>query len=668
MEIIMVLGKNYFAFMSLSVVSIAFLSSCNKGSSGNSNASNNTQVPSSKNEDPNKLTHSDCTDLDNTLLNPLGKYQWHLKNTGQTAFASTVGIAGEDLNVSSVLKNECLSGKGIYVAVVDSGLELEHPSLSPNIENKPGESKTWSLNFRNDGLGINDPSPISGDDRDHGTMVSGIIAMRSNLGFGGSGVAPRAHLSGYNYLGGKGTQTTQNRFDSLGQSVASSGNDIFNMSWGTGSIYQIPESSLDQLPFKVGVLEMRNKKGAIFVKSAGNGFYKLNSPVEIYDNDYLKACESAVMYKITCQNSNMDNNNTLPEIITVGALSAIGKKSSYSTTGSSLWVSAPGGEFGWDKKWIDDLYAKQNKVFDWNDKKLISNPINASDPAIITTDHSGSKDGFSKQISFDNLKDISFVRNTFNAGLAKDENGKLLNADFNYTNSMNGTSSAAPNTSGSIALILEANPNLSWRDVKYILANTSTKVDRSFEGIFVNFTNGDYQAEQGWVKNAAGYVYSNWYGFGRVNVGEAVKLAKKYDVNLGEYVEGSWQLSQNDIAIFIPQGNPSGIERTITSTEKDENLIIESVRVKVSADSGYIGDVGFELTSPSGTKSIIWNVGNAFSFNGNLVNKVILTNAFYGENSTGDWKLKVINSGLHKQDAVFKSWAIQVSGQKSPLK
>ena len=47
---------------------------------------------------------------------------------------------------------------------------------------------------------------------------------------------------------------------------------------------------------------------------------------------------------------------------------------------------------------------------------------------------------------------------------------------------MNGTSSATPVTSGSLALILEANPNLTWRDVKYIIAKTATKVDPEFAG------------------------------------------------------------------------------------------------------------------------------------------------------------------------------------------
>ena len=64
-------------------------------------------------------------------------------------------------------------------------------------------------------------------------MVSGIIAMRSNLGFGGSGVAPRAKLAGYNIIQAEaGVQQFQNFVDSLGGADESKGNDIFNMSYG----------------------------------------------------------------------------------------------------------------------------------------------------------------------------------------------------------------------------------------------------------------------------------------------------------------------------------------------------------------------------------------------------------------------------------------------------
>jgi subtilisin family serine protease len=138
-----------------------------------------------------------CTDLSDEIKNPLGRYQWHLKNTGQKAFATEPGVAEEDINADSVLKNDCLSGNGVHVGVVDSGLQLIHPSLKPNIDHN---SKTKSLNFRENRLSLNDPSPTPEDDEDHGTMVAGIIAMRSNLGFGGSGIAPKARLAGYNAL------------------------------------------------------------------------------------------------------------------------------------------------------------------------------------------------------------------------------------------------------------------------------------------------------------------------------------------------------------------------------------------------------------------------------------------------------------------------------------
>ena len=58
-----------------------------------------------------------------------------------------------------------------------------------------------------------------------------------------------------------------------------------------------------------------------------------------------------------------------------------------------------------------------------------------------------------------------------------DWNNESENKNCNYTASLNGTSFSAPIVSGAIALILEANPNLNWRQVKYILAQTAKKID-----------------------------------------------------------------------------------------------------------------------------------------------------------------------------------------------
>ena len=95
------------------------------------------------------------------------------------------------------------------------------------------------------------------------------------------------------------------------------------------------------------------------------------------------------------------------------------------------------------------------------------------------------------------------------------------NTNCNYTSTMQGTSSAAPNVSGAIALMLEANPQLTMRDVKHILAKTSRQVDAAIAPVV-----GDGITYHDWVTNAAGYTYHNYYGFGGIDVAAAVDAAK----------------------------------------------------------------------------------------------------------------------------------------------
>ena len=123
-----------------------------------------------------------------------------------------------------------------------------------------------------------------------------------------------------------------------------------------------------------------------------------------------------------------------------------------------------------------------------------------------------------------------------------------LNTVCNYTSTMNGTSSAAPIVSAASALLLESNPNLTWRDVKHILASTARQVDSSLtntehpSNIYRSLTDFDLSGhvyEQGWVTNGAGYKFHNWYGFGAIDVDAAVAMAKSYSVNLGTFSDQS---------------------------------------------------------------------------------------------------------------------------------
>ena len=101
------------------------------------------------------------------------------------------------------------------------------------------------------------------------------------------------------------------------------------------------------------------------------------------------------------------------------------------------------------------------------------------------------------------------------------------NSRCNYHSTFNGTSSAAPTVSGVVALMLEANSDLTWRDVKHILATTADQVGSDTDYSYTY--QGLVQYE--WETNAAGYKFHNWYGFGKVDAAEAVSVASSYTAN-----------------------------------------------------------------------------------------------------------------------------------------
>jgi hypothetical protein len=94
-----------------------------------------------------------------------------------------------------------------------------------------------------------------------------------------------------------------------------------------------------------------------------------------------------------------------------------------------------------------------------------------------------------------------------------------------YTNTFSGTSASAPVVSGVVALMLDANENLGWRDVREILA-TSAALTGSGLGAAAGFEVQGFATQASGTWNGGGHAISRDYGYGRVDAFAAVRMAE----------------------------------------------------------------------------------------------------------------------------------------------
>ncbi|KQN89779.1 hypothetical protein ASE95_16480 [Sphingomonas sp. Leaf231] len=256
-----------------------------------------------------------------------------------------------------------------------------------------------------------------------------------------------------------------------------------------------------------------------------------------------------------------------------------GSASSYSSRGAALLVSAPSDE-------ATDLGGR----------------------GIVTTDVLG--------------------RHGYNT--AVDPGGKL-----DHTDAFGGTSAASPITAGVVTLILDANENLGWRDVKNILA-ASAKLPVAFdtpptaqvEGGFTNALNESTFAVvgsgNGW--NGGGHHYSTDYGYGAIDAYNAVRMAEVWSLF------GTAATSANEVRISTPtfatnltvakgaapdaSKAHSGFTTTPTSFTFDvtDSIDLEHVDMRIGFASftnapTTLGTLKIKLIAPDGTSAFVDTIG-----------------------------------------------------------
>jgi len=562
---------------------------------------------------------------------PLYPQQWHLKNTGQSAFSSEGGVAGIDLNVESLF-NAGDRGHGVKVLVLDDGLDIRHPDLAANVD--PARLR----NFNADAADAADPTPRVADDA-HGTAVSGIIAAAAQNDIGGRGIAPLASLGAGNLLDcGAWCQDNQTQavIEAYGGAPFSADSWVINASYGSDlTAPDAADIDIEAAPI-ANFVNLRGGKGIVMVKSAGNAFGRFSVTGPDGKPADSGQCGPANAHQLSCQNTAFDLESTMPQVVTVGAVNARGVKSSYSTAGASLLVAGLGGEYG-----------------------AANPPAPATaGPALISTDLGGCDRGYSRA-----GRDEWLYANDFDKP-GSDTNGKW-NPQCDYTAAMNGTSAAAPTVTGVVALMLAGNPDLSWRDLRLILAKTARKIDAGRAPVTLTLAGGDYVAQDGWIQNGAGLWFHNWYGYGLVDAAAAVTMAKNTTRHLnGPMLDSGWLDVNLGAGLAVPVEDPAG---AVSQIEFGSARTIEAVQVRLAlGGDALLGDLGIELVSPSGTRSVLMNAHNAFQKSEVAPRLTLMSNAFNEEPAQGKWTLRVVDVNGRadaSRQALLGGWSLRVHGR-----
>ena len=187
-----------------------------------------------------------------------------------------------------------------------------------------------------------------------------------------------------------------------------------------------------------------------------------------------------------------------------------------------------------------------------------------------------------------------------------------------YTPFFGGTSAAAPLATGAVALTLEANPDLTNRDVQHLVVQTAKPVDLS---------------DELWTINGAGRRFNDNYGFGALDAGRMVTAAETW-TPVGPIVTYDAGLATaNEPVPDIDPANPVTLDFEIPVQLKTEHA---EIRVRMTGP--YIGDIRLELVSPSGTVSTL---AETRFFGGDDMDHLFTSVKHWDERSAGTWTLRV---------------------------
>ena len=216
---------------------------------------------------------------------------------------------------------------------------------------------------------------------------------------------------------------------------------------------------------------------------------------------------------------------------------------------------------------------------------------------------------------------------------------------YDYTNQFGGTSASTPLVAGVLALLKQAQPIADTRFAKHMLVRTCRVIDPNTV---------DDPSDGGWRANAAGFKSNQNFGFGLIDANALTLLGASYD---GVTKPASWDSGALQINQAIPDSNATGL---VTTFPCPVNGNVETVEAFVDLAHTNRGDIEIYLTSPSGFRSRVCIASNADPVTTGMKWK-FLANAFWGEKSTGDWKLAVVDNRRPANTGTLNSVRLRIN-------
>ncbi|VDK61594.1 unnamed protein product [Onchocerca ochengi] len=229
----------------------------------------------------------------------------------------------------------------------------------------------------------------------------------------------------------------------------------------------------------------------------------------------------------------------------------------------------------------------------------------------------------------------------------------IVTTDLHHscTNAHTGTSASAPLAAGIVALTLEANPKLTWRDMQHIVVRTARPL---------NLRAGD------WVTNGVGKKVSHSFGFGLMDAGAMVRLASNWTT----------VPEQRKCVVFyparyktVPHGNRLQLQLYTdgcASYSRNKVGYVEHVQAIITLTAPKRGDIQIYLTSPSGTRSTLLAKRARDTSRTGFREWAFMTTHNWGEMAVGLWTLEINNDGwddaeLIRWDLVLYGTAVEIS-------